>query len=40
MEEILNKRNLIIGTIISLIIGSLSYTYIRNSDSEPNYKKR
>ena len=37
MEEILNKRNLIIGTII-LIIGSLSYTYIRNSDSG-NYKR-
>jgi hypothetical protein len=39
MEEILNKRNLIIGTIISLIIGSLSYTYIKNSDSESVTKK-
>ena len=39
MEEILNKRNLIIGTIISLIIGSLSYTYIKNSNSEPITKK-
>lgn len=39
MEEILNKRNLIIGTIISLIIGSLSYTYIRNTESETVTKK-
>ena len=33
MEELLNKRNIIIGTIISLIIGGLSYTYIKNRNS-------